>query len=343
MKINDVYYTTILVAAIIVATHCTPSTISSCLRSSREVGKEDTELMETKISGPLSTSSKNLRASRRGADNVVPNPQMQHDHSSVEEIDKNTKQFLDSLKLNKYRRTKLEKNTRDQANAQLWHTERRKRLTASNFGRVCKRTSTVSCKSIVCDLMYGTFQSAAIDHGKAMEPKAIQCLQDKMHVVVTPCGLVVDKNLPYLAASPDGLVGKEYVVEVKCPFASKDTTDFAEAVKTKKITFSQTSTRLELKKNHNYYYQIQGQLHMTQRKYCYFVVYTDHWAEVEIITYDDSFWQDQMVQKLQQFYIECLLPEIINPQYAEKNVVSDIRDPQSTLDDTKKKGKIGNL
>jgi hypothetical protein len=45
-----------------------------------------------------------------------------------------------------------------------------------------------------------------------------------------------------------------------------------------------------LKRNRNYYYQIIGQLHITQRKLCYLVLYTENWTTVETILYDHSFW-----------------------------------------------------
>ena len=40
---------------------------------------------------------------------------------------------------------------------------------------------------------------------------------------VEPCGLFVDTNKPFLAASPDGVVGSEAVVEVKCPLGCVET------------------------------------------------------------------------------------------------------------------------
>ena len=42
----------------------------------------------------------------------------------------------------------------------------------------------------------------------------------------TCCGLFVDKNKPYLAASPDGIFPckcrEGYVIEIKCPFKFRD-------------------------------------------------------------------------------------------------------------------------
>jgi len=56
---------------------------------------------------------------------------------------------------------------------------------------------------------------------------------------------------------------------------------------------------MELKKEHSYYYQIQGQMHVSKRKFCYFVVYTENWSKVQIIEYDESFWSNKMVRKLE--------------------------------------------
>ena len=43
---------------------------------------------------------------------------------------------------------------------------------------------------------------------------------------ITPCGLFVDKNKPYIAASPDGMFSYKchegYVIEIKCPFKLRD-------------------------------------------------------------------------------------------------------------------------
>lgn len=87
-------------------------------------------------------------------------------------------------------------------------------------------------------------------------------------------GLFVDPTLPYLAASPDGLIGDNSIIEIKCPFSIRDFTP-ENAYKENKIKYlEQKDDKLSLKKSHDYFYQVQGQLHITQRKFCYFVVWT---------------------------------------------------------------------
>ena len=99
------------------------------------------------------------------------------------------------------------------------------------------------------------------------------------------CGLYVDTAKCWLAASPDGLVGGEAVVEVKCPLACEATRldwlahhdntfclqpDLVTGTIRQCITYCRRyltlfSGGLRLKRSHNYYYQIQGQMHITRR------------------------------------------------------------------------------
>lgn len=90
-----------------------------------------------------------------------------------------------------------------------------------------------------------------------------------------PCGLFVDKNLNFLAASPDGLIGDDGIIEIKCPPSIKSTTP-QEAAKINKIKYLivNKNGEVELKRTFHYYFQVQGQLHVTQRQYCYFIVWT---------------------------------------------------------------------
>lgn len=51
---------------------------------------------------------------------------------------------INSLNLKKSNRLNLESEIKEQSDSHIWHTERRNRLTASNFGRVCKSRPTTT-------------------------------------------------------------------------------------------------------------------------------------------------------------------------------------------------------
>lgn len=132
-------------------------------------------------------------------------------------------------------------------------------------------------------------------------------------------GLFICLQYPFLAASPDGLIGEETVVEVKCPYTAR-----SKQINTITVPYLENSNgQLSLKRNHPYYAQIQGQLLCTGRKFCNLIIYTFKEIQVCFINRDDEFI-DEMVRGLVSFY-ECdLKPEIIN-KYFYKNYASLIK------------------
>lgn len=100
------------------------------------------------------------------------------------------------------------------------------------------------------------------------------------------CGLFVSSSFPMLAASPDGLISDDIVVEVKCPYAARN--DLISATSVPYLTVCPTAGYL-LNKDHQYYFQVQGQLLCTGRKICKFVVFTLKGLVVADVHRDDSF------------------------------------------------------
>ncbi|KAF0748505.1 YqaJ domain-containing protein [Aphis craccivora] len=207
--------------------------------------------------------------------------------------------ILDGMTLYDVNRTTVEETTRHQTESENWRAERMIRLTASNFGRVCKMRRNTSCKNIVHSILYLTFNNKSIQYGRDMEDEAKTKFEEKFGYKIKKCGLLIDVQIPYLAASPDGIIGDTAIVEIKCPYAAKDTENEIEAVSTGKLKYcSIKENKLVLSKNHIYYYQIQGQLHISQKEQCFFIIYTTNWMSVQIIKYDDDFWSTHMVDKL---------------------------------------------
>lgn len=241
--------------------------------------------------------------------------------------------FLNSQKKTSKEILEIEAQTRLQGGSDLWRNLRRNLLTASNFGTVCKRLPFTRCDSLVTRLLYGDQLDAfSLVYGREKEVIAISQLK-KMGLEITKCGLFIDKDLPYLAATPDGLIGNDGILEIKCPSAAMNLTPFEAILQRKGMMSTFWSVEGEsitnINKNHSYYYQIQGQMHITRRSFAIFVVWTPKGIKLERIERDDTFWTDFMERKLRAFYMDCLLPEIVDSR-RKRNL--PMRNPQYILD-----------
>lgn len=203
----------------------------------------------------------------------------------------------------------IEELTRDQRKSPEWREQRLKRITSSRFKTICRATERRDLKALATSMttVSPELRAKAILHGLKYESVAIETFCEKFGAEVEPCGLFVCETHPMLAASPDGLVGEDHVVEVKCPFSAKD----------KKIShltvpyLISDDNKLWLRKNHEYYFQIQGQLLCTKRKSCFFIVYTQIDMEVMLVERDDLFIQT-MVDHLLKFYDEYFKQAILD-------------------------------
>ena len=246
-------------------------------------------------------------------------------------------EYKRSLYVSSSERGRIEEATRDQAAEALWFEQRKCRLTASNFGVVARRRLTTPVAKLVRNLLYDTLrESRALQWGKVHEEHARQAyLRAKgSSVVLTRSGLVIDSERGWLACSPDDLARDysvaedEYsLVEYKCPYSVRDIT-VEEACKKKDFTAYVKDGQVTLKHTHRYYYQVQGQMAICQRRWCDFVIWTPCSLTIERIPFDLNFWQEVM-PKLEHFYNTAVLPKLASPRHPQGQ---PIREPGNSSD-----------
>lgn len=121
----------------------------------------------------------------------------------------------------------------------------------------------------------------AVRHGCKYEEDAIKGYEveiKKRHVnfKLKRCGVIINKEQPFIHATPDFLTFCDCCGlgcgEVKCPY-SIENCDFNSYIEKKSSCLEKDGEGLlRLKREHNYYYQVQQQLFTTEYKHCDFVV-----------------------------------------------------------------------
>lgn len=84
----------------------------------------------------------------------------------------------------------------------------------------------------------------------------------------------------------------------------------------------------ELKKNHNIFYDVQGQLHICKKNVCLFAIWTSnrYRMHIERIERDSNFFDNKMITKLSTFYNDWLLPELVNSRLSRNMPIRQAND-----------------
>ena len=146
-----------------------------------------------------------------------------------------------------------------------WFAQRLGKVTASRVADVIAKTKTGYSTSrenymaqLICERMTNTqaesFTNAAMQWGTETEPLARAAYEAAKDVLVDEVGFVPHPSIKMAGASPDGLVGDDGLLEIKCPnTATHIDTLLSESVPTK------------------YFTQMQFQMACTGREWCDFV------------------------------------------------------------------------
>lgn len=202
---------------------------------------------------------------------------------------------------------KFECATRAQSTCPEWHQLRRQRLTASRFREICQVREN-SEEDLANRLLQGTRQTAAMKRGLELEADAIWEYCQMKRVNHYPCGFVIHPDASWLGASPDGLIFDPSepcqfgLIEIKCPNV-KSYVDCP--------YLQMKSGKLELKKTHAYYWQVQGQMLITGMNWCDFVVSAEEDILIQRI-YTDSSVMDSIREKVDRYFFYVYLQKCLN-------------------------------
>ena len=245
----------------------------------------------------------------------------QYYHHDISTLSSTQKSVLDKIQITNEQAATLEQATQSQSQDRQWFEERRLRVTASRIHDVFQwkrgmerhgeRFASDNSDRKVPDILQKKF-----DHGKMYEPVALEkyklCMNDIINTDVYPCGLVINENNCWLGSSPDAKVlsGNEFgIVECKCPEQHKHSDVFDVASSNKNFMLFVVNGKLQLRKTHPNYYQVQCQLALTGAKFCDFVVYTFQSIGIVRITFDAQFWAN-VIHVVGPRYFKYILPNL---------------------------------
>ncbi|XP_012695271.1 uncharacterized protein LOC105911042 [Clupea harengus] len=224
----------------------------------------------------------------------------------------------------------VEIQTRGQSKNPKWFSWRQNRITASTAHRV-SHSRFVSGQSKTPPESYMTailgegsnIKTRAMAWGIEHEAQAAliyQRLKSKTlgrPVKVQECGLFIDPQRAWLAASPDGIVedkktGERLLcLEVKCPYKHRENTVREACLQDSAfcLELGDEGQTYRLKTKHSYYTQVQCQMAVTGIHKADLVVFTLRETAVVPLTFDPKFWDDTLA-KLEKFYREGVLPRL---------------------------------
>ncbi len=219
----------------------------------------------------------------------------------------------------------LEQATVKQAECKQWHQFRTGRVTASRLKAVCKTSLTKPSLSLINQICYPQltkFTSAATKWGCQHEQDGRQMYESEMvqhhdNFNLRGSGLVISPAMPFLGASPDGITHCDCCgdgcLEVKCPYCEKFQS--FHGTLDKKHCLERVGGKLQLKRSHHYYYQVQCQMHVCQKEFCDFVIWTEQDFHIERIEPDHDFWID-VSSKAEMFFNNVILLELVGQYFS---------------------------
>lgn len=172
-----------------------------------------------------------------------------------------------------------------------FYAARRGRITASSVGGILGVSPTINADGVLRRMVRDTLGApsefsgnVATDYGQRKEHAAIQDFMIETGLDVVPCDFVPYNE--WLGVTPDGLIGDDTVLEIKCPFKfrAKYPPEFA-----------------SIMDQPHYYAQVQIQMFCTSRPRAKFYQWAPGGTMLEDVDYDSD-WIAGTIPVLIEFY-----------------------------------------
>ena len=129
-----------------------------------------------------------------------------------------------------------------------------------------------------------TYQNDAMIRGSLLEPEARQVFEMIMELEVNQCGFVYYDERKDRGCSPDGLIGDDCGIEIKCPLIA-----------------THIGYLLSGKLPTKYFQQVQGSLYVTGRKHWFFMSYYPGLSPLIIKVSRDERFIEKLHEELDKF------------------------------------------
>lgn len=189
-----------------------------------------------------------------------------------------------------------------------WFEARKGKLTASNAGAALGINPWKKPDDLIRQMVrdfHGAekefVSNIATLWGQQHEPLAVLDYMSETGRMVDEAGFYTHPEHDWLGASPDGFVGDDGLLEIKCPFSMRNETN---------------PEFKSLAEQPHYKSQVMVELACTGRSFCHFYQWTPNDSQLELVPFDPQ-WFDANLPKLKEFYA-LYLSELDNPAHLEE-------------------------
>ena len=205
-----------------------------------------------------------------------------------------------------------------------WFGQRKGRLTGSKIGtvvrfRMTNKSDNSLVKSVLENSSTSTLTCQAINYGNTFEPVARTLyLAEKekeghRKLTVTETGLVIDQAIPFIGASPDGIVsctccGKS-IIEIKCCFSRQNERAMDIAKSGTYHVLLDDNGKFALKETSPWYDQMMAEMAVTGSDSGDFVLFTNLGIEFCKVTFSPERWSE-ITRKCNAVYEKFILPKL---------------------------------